>query len=72
MCSKQKKNNMENTTPVPNNTPDQKAPVQNKDVNTHVNKNDTPAQAVGGDNNDNATNNVVKEDKDVTAVTATA
>lgn len=65
---------MENTTPVPNTTPDQKTPVQSTDVNTHVNKNTPPTQAVGGDKKSESTNNdVVKENKDVMAVeTATA
>ena len=60
---------MENTTPVPNTMPDQKAPEQNTHVNTHVNKNTPPTQGVGGDKKDEPANNdVVKENKDVTAV----
>ncbi len=59
---------MENTTPVPNNMPDKKSPVQSTDVNTHVNKNTPPTQGVGGDKKDEtANNNVIKENKDVTA-----
>lgn len=59
---------MENTTPVPNNMPNEKAPVSNTNSNTHVDKNTPPTQGVGGDKKNESTNNdVVKENKDVTA-----
>ncbi|HEY6172254.1 MAG TPA: hypothetical protein VIX80_08355 [Candidatus Kapabacteria bacterium] len=64
---------MENTTPVPNNMPNEKAPVQNTDVNTHVDKNTPPTQGVGGDRKDEKSNiDVVKENKDVTAADTVA
>jgi len=60
---------MENTTPVPNNMPNEKSPAQNTGVNTPVDKNTPPTQGVGGDKKNESNNNdVVKENKDVTAV----
>ena len=53
---------MENTTPVPNNTPIEKAPSSNTNSNTHVDKNTPPTQGVGGDKKNESNNNdVVKE-----------
>ena len=63
---------MENTTPVPNNTPIEKAPSSNTNSNTHVDKNTPPTQGVGGDKKNESNNNdVVKENKDVTATETT-